>query len=244
MEGIAFLFGIVIGSFLNVVILRYPKGESIAYPASHCPTCKTPLKWWHNIPLISWVLLKGKCAFCDEKISIQYPLVELFTGILFWAVYSKMGFDVYSLFTLLSFVSLFVSAMIDLKYKEISYLMNVLPISFAFFHSPEFLTTFTNALFFIGGGVLLRDYVSAIIKKEAMGEGDLLVFGTLGAFLGVKLGVIAIFVSALYAIIPSLLNRFLKEDLELPFIPFLFLGLVSVWYFDTYFLELWKNLYE
>ena len=244
MEFMAFIFGILIGSFLNVVILRYPKGESIAYPASHCPTCKTPLKWWHNIPIISWIFLKGKCAFCNEKISIQYPLVELFTGFLFFAVYHKMGFDVFSLFTLLSFVSLFVSGMIDLKYKEISYLMNVLPITFAFLHSPNILETFENALFFIGGAVLLRDYVSVLIKKEAMGEGDILVFATIGAFLGVKLGLMAIFISALYAIIPSILNRFLKNDLELPFIPFLFLGLLSVWYFDGYFLHLWNTFYE
>jgi leader peptidase (prepilin peptidase)/N-methyltransferase len=244
MEFIVFIFGILIGSFLNVVILRYPKGENIAYPASHCPTCKTPLKWWHNIPIISWILLKGKCSFCNEKISIQYPLVELFTGIIFVAVYLKAGLDIFALFTLLSLLSLFVSSMIDLKYKEISYLMNILPITFAFFHSSDLVTTFTNTLFFIGGAVLLRDYVSAFIKKEAMGEGDVLVFATIGAFLGVKLGLIAIFISALYAIIPSLLNRFIKQDLELPFIPFLFLGLFSVWYFDGYFLELWTILYE
>ena len=78
------IIGLVIGSFLNVVILRTVSGESIVFPASKCPKCNTPLKWYHNIPVLSYIFLRGKCGFCHEPISIQYPIVELLTGILIW----------------------------------------------------------------------------------------------------------------------------------------------------------------
>lgn len=78
-----FVIGLIVGSFLNVVILRTISNESIVFPGSKCPKCQTPLKWCHNIPVLSYIFLRGKCAFCKEKISIQYPLVELLTGIIF-----------------------------------------------------------------------------------------------------------------------------------------------------------------
>lgn len=79
------IIGLVVGSFLNVVILRTVSGESIVFPGSKCPKCQNPLKWYHNIPVLSYLFLKGKCAFCKEKINIQYPIVELLTGIIFTA---------------------------------------------------------------------------------------------------------------------------------------------------------------
>lgn len=84
-----FVFGLIIGSFLNVVILRTVSEESIVFPASKCPKCQTPLKWYHNIPVLSYLFLRGKCAFCKEHISIQYPIVELLTGILFVALFLR-----------------------------------------------------------------------------------------------------------------------------------------------------------
>ena len=238
-----FIFGIVIGSFLNVVILRAPKGESVVFPASHCPTCKTPLKWWHNIPIFSYIALKGKCAFCGEKISSQYPLIELMSGFIVAIVYYKNGFNIFSLMLMATFLSLLVSSVVDLKYKAITYTMNVLPVTFAIFSSVNIVENFTNALLFAGGAVFIRDYVSAIIKKEAMGDGDILVFATMGAVLGVKLSLMAIFLGAVFAIFPSIYNRIAKKDLELPFIPFLSLGLFVVWMFDKQFLHLWNMLY-
>jgi len=240
---VAVIFGILIGSFLNVVILRIPKNESIVFPASHCPTCKTPLKWWHNIPIISYIFLKGKCAFCGEKISIQYPLIELLSGFIVGIVYYKNGFDIFSLMLMLSFLSLLVSSMVDLKYKAITYIMNILPVTFAIFSSNNILENFTNALLFAGGAVFIRDYTSALINKEAMGDGDILVFSTMGAILGIKLSLIAIFLGAIFAILPAIYNRIANKDLELPFIPFLSLGLFIVWIFENQFLEIWNRLY-
>lgn len=83
------IIGLVIGSFLNVVILRTVSGESIVFPASKCPKCNTPLKWYHNIPVLSYIFLRGKCGFCHEPISIQYPLVELLTGLLFVGLFLR-----------------------------------------------------------------------------------------------------------------------------------------------------------
>lgn len=92
-----FIVGLVTGSFLNVVILRTVSGESIVFPGSKCPKCQKPLKWYHNIPVLSYLFLKGKCAFCNEKISIQYPIVELLTGILYVLMFVKYcsPFDAY-----------------------------------------------------------------------------------------------------------------------------------------------------
>ena len=84
---IVFIFGAMIGSFLNVVIYRIPKGESIVFPASKCQSCQNALKWWHNIPIFSWLFLRGKCYFCKDKISAQYPIVEFLTGLIFVALY-------------------------------------------------------------------------------------------------------------------------------------------------------------
>lgn len=84
-----FVIGLCIGSFLNVVILRTVSEESIVFPASKCPKCQTPLKWFHNIPVLSYILLKGKCAFCKEHISIQYPIVEMVTALLFVGLFLR-----------------------------------------------------------------------------------------------------------------------------------------------------------
>jgi leader peptidase (prepilin peptidase)/N-methyltransferase len=84
-----FVIGLCVGSFMNVVILRTVSEESIVFPGSKCPKCQTPLKWYHNIPVFSYLFLRGKCGFCKEKISIQYPIVELITGILFVALFLR-----------------------------------------------------------------------------------------------------------------------------------------------------------
>lgn len=114
-----FLIGLCIGSFLNVVVVRAFSNESIAFPASKCPTCQKPLKWYHNIPVLSYLVLKGKCAFCEEKISIQYPIVELVTGLLFVLVFLKFGLVLNTIFMFI-FVSLFVVlAATDIKEKVV-----------------------------------------------------------------------------------------------------------------------------
>ena len=101
-----FILGAAIGSFLNVVIIRTPRDESVSFPASHCMSCNTPLRIWHNIPIFSWLFLRGKCAFCGEKISMQYPLVEVLSGLIFLFIAMKMGINFPSFSIALTFDAL------------------------------------------------------------------------------------------------------------------------------------------
>jgi leader peptidase (prepilin peptidase)/N-methyltransferase len=240
---IIFIIGICIGSFLNVVIYRVPKRENIAFPPSHCPKCNSKLKPWHNIPIISFLFLKGKCAYCQEKISLRYPLIEILTGILAVLIYQKIGIDIYSVITFTVLALFLALSMIDFDYKAVPDSLNLLALTLSFFNSPDIIENFKNALLLMGGMSLIRYYVSFIIKQEAMGEGDIILAGSMGALLGIKLSLIAIFIASFIAIFPSIYNRITKKDLELPFIPFLTIGTFIVWYFNDYFLNLWSNIY-
>ncbi len=240
-----FLFGIAIGSFLNVVIYRVPLQRSIISPPSSCPKCNIKIKPWHNIPILSWILLKGKCANCGEKISIRYPIIEFLTGVLAVLVFFKIKqIDIFYLINFSVFATLLALSVIDLDYKAVPDSLNLLALTLAFFHSPYILENLKNALLMMGGMSLIRYYVSFFIKKEAMGEGDIIVGGTMGALLGIKLAVMAVFIASLIAIFPSLYNRIKNSDLELPFVPFLALGTFIVWFFDDFFLNLWSKFYE
>ena len=239
-----FLFGIIIGSFLNVVIYRVPLQKSVIKPPSSCPNCNTRIKPWHNIPILSWVILKGKCAYCGEKISSRYPFIEFLTGVLAVLVYLKTKqIDIFYFVNFGVFATLLALSVIDLDYKAVPDSLNLLALTLAIFSSPDILENFKNALLIMGGMSMIRYYVSFFIKKEAMGEGDIIVGGTMGALLGIKLSLIAIFISSLLAIIPSLLYRFTKSELELPFIPFLATGTFVTWFFSDYFLNLWSQMY-
>jgi len=244
MEITVFIFGLVIGSFLNVVIYRIPKGMSIISPPSTCPSCNTKIKPYHNIPLLSWVVLKGKCAYCGGKIPAKYPLVELLSAVISVLVYMKFKtFDIYFFATLFTFLTLLALSVIDLEYKAVPDSLNLLALSLAVFSSSDILENIKNALLLMGGMSAIRYYVSYFVKREAMGEGDIIVGGTMGALLGIKLSLIAIFIASSIAIIPSLYNRFKNNDLELPFVPFLALGTFIVWYFKSEFLEFWRIMY-
>ena len=111
------IIGLCFGSFINVVILRSLSGESLVFPNSKSPKCKTQLKPWHNIPVFSYIFLRGKCAFCKEKISIQYPLIELLTMVLFALSYIKFGFEWKTLFSIIICSTLLIMTMTDLKEK-------------------------------------------------------------------------------------------------------------------------------
>jgi len=244
MEFIIFILGVLIGSFLNVVIYRVPKNKSIIYPASSCPVCNTKIKPWHNIPIISWILLKGKCAYCSAPISIRYPIIEVLSGILAVLIYIKLQhIDIFLVINFAVFATLLALSVIDLDYKAVPDSLNLLALTLSFFSSINIIDNFTNALILMGGMSLIRFYVSYFIKQEAMGEGDIIVAGTMGALLGIKLSLLAIFIASFIALIPSLYNRIKNQDLELPFIPFLALGTFIVWFFDNFFLNLWSSIY-
>ena len=225
---VVFVFGIIIGSFLNVLIYRIPKGESIAYPASKCQSCQTPLKWYHNIPIFSWIFLRGKCGFCGEKISIQYPLIELITGIIAISLFYKLGLVWYMPIVFVVFALLLALVMIDFKYMAIPDNLNLLALALAVV-SPNILGSLHDALLAAGGLTLLRYYLSFFLNKEAMGEGDIIVAGTMGALLGFPLFFYALFLSAILAIVPSLMAK----DRAVPFVPFLAMATFIVYIFDA-----------
>jgi len=223
-----FTFGIVIGSFLNVLIYRIPKGENIAYPASKCQSCQTPLKWWHNIPIFSWLFLGGKCHFCKEKISMQYPLIEFGTGVIAVLLYFKLGLVWYMPIVFMVFALLLALVMIDFKYMAVPDSLNLLALALAVIQ-PNIIDSIQYALMSAGGLTLLRYYLSYFLKREAMGEGDIIVAGTMGALLGFPLFFYALFLSAILAIIPSLVAK----DKVVPFVPFLAISTFIVYLLDT-----------
>ncbi|NOX15016.1 MAG: prepilin peptidase [Epsilonproteobacteria bacterium] len=234
------IIGLAVGSFLNVVILRIPKNQSISFPASHCPKCKSKLKFYHNIPIISWILLGGKCAYCKEKISLQYPLVEFTTAMIFIITFFKSETLLQAGILSALFSALFALSMIDLKHKAVPDVISF-PALFISFFARDFLSSFSDALLFAGGFTLLRMIVSWIIKKEAMGEADIIIAAIIGATLGVNLGLSAIYLGALIAIPAFLIVG--KRGFHLPFIPFLTLGLFITWVFDKQILALLDKIY-
>ncbi len=245
--GFVVVIGLVFGSFLNVLIARIPNDENVAFPASHCPKCKTPLKFYHNIPLFSWLFLGGKCAFCKEKISIQYPIVELLSAVIFASVYLKLGLGYMAVMIALSFSFLLALSVIDYYTKMVPDSLNLLALSTAIVAATSFqgfVLNFQNALLFVGGFALLRFYLSYLIKKEALGEGDLMVAGTMGAILGIQLALMSIFVAALLALpVMMLMRNETDESKMVPFVPFLALALFIVYIFDSYFINYWNSLY-
>ena len=223
-----FIFGILIGSFLNVVIYRIPKGESIVFPASKCQSCQTPLKWYHNVPIFSWLFLRGKCGFCADKISMQYPLIELATGIIAVSLFYKLGLVWYFPIVFAVFTLLLALVMIDFKYMAVPDNLNLLALALAVI-TPTFLNSIQDALLAVGGMTLLRYYLSFFLNKEAMGEGDIIVAGTMGALLGFPAFLYALFIAAIVAMVPSLLAK----DTQVPFVPFLIIGTFIAYMFDT-----------
>lgn len=260
----AFILGVLLGSFLNVVILRIPQDESVIHGFSHCTVCKNTLKPWHNVPIFSWLFLRGKCAYCDSTISLQYPIIEIISGMIFLALAIKFGLSFPALLIGFSFLTLLALSMIDFKYKMVPDSLNLLALLFAIFGAwsiEGIAVNFKNALLFAGGFTLLRFALSYLLtssahrnaKKtvtswsknyhtypfiEAMGEGDIMVAATMGALLGVKLTLVAIFLSALLALpVMLFVLKMSKEEQKVPFVPFLAMATFIVYMFDSQILR-------
>ena len=255
----ALLIGLAVGSFLNVLILRIPKGENIAFPASHCPRCGHNLKWYHNIPLLSWLALKGKCAFCKAPISPQYPLIELLTGLLYLTVALKTGLGASWFVTATLFALLLALSVIDFRYYAVPDSLNVsalilallLPLAkmadTALFGQLESFAPYREALIhtFADAAILAAAFwalgfgVKKMIGKEALGEADIIIAGTMGALLGLPLALSAVYIAALLALLPAL---FAKGRM-VPFVPFLALGTWIAWLFEPQITRWWSALY-
>lgn len=232
-----FIFGTLIGSFLNVVIYRIPNRESIVFPSSKCPSCQTSLKWYHNVPIFSWLFLRGKCGFCKTPISKQYLIVELLTGIIFALLYVKLCLVWYLPFVAASFAALFALVMIDFKYMAAPDNVNFAALLFALIQ-PNFLDAMIYATIAAGGLYLIGLFSSFIARRKAMGGADVIVAGTMGALLGFPNFFMALFLSAILAMIPAMIWR----DKGVPFVPFLALATFIVYIYDTNTLHLLNTL--
>lgn len=240
-----FLFGAIVGSFLNVCIYRLPEALSIVSPASRCPRCGTPVRFYDNIPLVSYLLLRGRCRQCREKIPWQYPLVELLSALAALVVFHQFGLSWPALAIFIFIASLLVISFIDLEHKIIPDVIT-LPGIPVFFLAGVFIlgVSFTDALLgvLIGGGILfVIGYVYHLItKREGMGGGDIKLLAMLGGFLGWQSLIFIVLISSLLGAIVGLVTIMVKGgDMKyaLPFGPFLSLAAVGYIFFGQLFLE-------
>ncbi len=243
---IVFLFGLCAGSFFNVCIWRIPRGESVVFTPSHCPNCGKNITWFENIPVFSWIFLRGKCSSCKTPISVRYILVELLTGLLFVIDYQRvvfLGFGIEAFIPYIVATSIFIlTFFIDIKYRiipnKITYTVIIFSLFFSFLcpASVNRISRFDGLLnSFLGMAIsvlLLSIFAVAgkkILKKDALGWGDVKFIGAVGACFGFIPAVwfFTLFVgSVLGVLFGAGLVLFRKKGLlsEIPFGPFLAIG--------------------
>lgn len=257
---LALVLGLVIGSFLNVVILRLPRGMSVSRPRSHCPQCKQLVSWYDNIPVVSYLILQGRCRRCGKQFSARYPFIEAITGLVSVLLYLKFGLTLeWGIFFAFS-CALIVLAFIDLDHRILpdvitlngiwigmlitAYLAQPSPLTARLFHAagidganPHLLALAASLLGAIIGGGLLWGVAEAYLRLrgiEGMGLGDVKMMAMVGAFLGAPLALLTIMLGSLAGSVIGLIFIKLADktrEYELPFGTFLsFAGIVAVLY--------------
>jgi leader peptidase (prepilin peptidase)/N-methyltransferase len=256
LEILSFILGAIIGSFLNVCIFRIPREKSIVRPGSSCPGCGTPIRFYDNIPLISYLVLRGKCRKCGEPISIRYPAVELLTALLFAGLVALFGLSLDAAAALILACLLIVISFIDLEFQIIPDIFSLggllLGMILSFVRTPPFfgqeilvpfgsLPAILQSLLgvLLGGGILyaIARLYEVVRKAEGMGGGDIKLLAMIGAFCGIT-GVIFSLVagSIIGALVglPLMLIKGQGTKYAVPFGPFLSLGaLLYVFAGDT-----------
>ena len=246
---VSFVFGAVVGSFLNVCICRMPKDESVATPPSHCPICRYQIRWYDNVPMLSYLLLRGKCRGCGTHISLQYPIVELLNGLLTLALFLRFGTSVTFLALFLFCSALVVITFIDLEHQiipdEISLPGIVIGFIFSFFLPWQ---NWLNSLLGIllgGGSLLLVAYgYQWLTGKEGMGGGDIKLLAMMGAFLGWKSVLFIVFASSLIGSVVGVTMMLVqKKDskLAIPFGPYLAFGAVLYIFYGRQLIHWYLN---
>ncbi|MBI1909962.1 MAG: prepilin peptidase [Deltaproteobacteria bacterium] len=238
------LFAAVLGSFLNVCIYRIPRGQSIVTPRSHCPDCGRFLKFYHNIPIVSYLALKGRCAFCRRPISWRYPFVELLTVGLALLTYERFGLTPsFFLYFFLLVSPLIVISFIDLEHRIIPDIISLpgIPIGVGvslFLAQGTYLGALKESLLglSIGGGFLflVGYFYEKLRGQEGLGGGDVKLAAVLGAFLGWQNILFILPVGALLGFVAALiLILFYRKGMkyQIPYGPFLsFAGLLQLYY--------------
>ena len=241
----SFIFGAVVGSFLNVCIYRLPAGKSIVFPPSHCPACGHPIRYYDNIPLISYLVLKGRCRHCRGVISPIYPLVELLTALMSLFLFLRFGPSLDYLFTFIFTAALIVITFIDLEHQIIPDVISLPGIPLFAVAAILFMDlSLRDSLIGIiaGGGVL---YIVAagyqLLKKtEGMGGGDIKLLAMMGGFLGWQsLLFVILFSSLIGAVVGIALIIYKKGDMKyaIPFGPFLSMAAVAYLFWGDVFMK-------
>jgi leader peptidase (prepilin peptidase) / N-methyltransferase len=254
-----FVIGLAVGSFLNVCILRIPSGESIVRPASHCPRCRKPIRWRDNIPVLSYVLLRGRCRYCRKNISWQYPLVEALTGTLLALAFLKFNQSLldFIVVAVLAVMSVLVSG-IDIRTYTIPDKIILPFLLFSFLLAPlnpflgdQWLWRLAGgALGFIVGGVTLFvvGWVGGkFFGQEAMGGGDIKLLAAFGVLLGWRIileGLILGFILGALVAIGLIWAGRLKRKSPLPFGPFICAGCLLVVFFEKLRFLSWAFLFN
>jgi len=226
--------GAVIGSFLNVLIFRIPEEQSIVLPSSHCPKCGHAIRVYDNIPIISYLILRGKCRDCHEKISVQYPIVEAITALISLLLFLKFGLSFKYLSSFIFACSLITITFIDLRHQIIPDVISLPGIPVFFLLAVFFmnLTIWESLLgILVGGGCLfaIAFLYEIVTKREGMGGGDIKLLAMLGAFLGWKSLFFVLFVSSLLGAVVGVSIMITKgQDMKyaVPFGPFLSIAAV------------------
>ncbi|HWG57603.1 MAG TPA: prepilin peptidase [Candidatus Acidoferrales bacterium] len=266
-----FLFGLVIGSFLNVCILRIPGGKSIVRPASACPKCGAAIRPYDNIPVLSWVMLGGRCRKCKARISPMYPLVELLTGLLFFACYFAFGLTPeaakWAAFSAIMIVLVFTDLRERILPDVVNYTGFALGLAISVFTPPSDGTSlwiashlfaypppapvlsFTDAVLgaAIGSGLLwvVSEGYFRLRGREGMGLGDVKMMLMAGAFLGAKRTLLTILAGSVLGSILGIafiLARRKQSDYELPFGTFLGAAALLVVFFGTPVVHWYQSL--
>ncbi len=242
---VVFIFGIVFGSFFNVVGLRVPKKQSIAYPPSHCPNCERQLTAIDLLPVLSYVLLRGKCRTCQAKVSPIYPSMELLTGILFALAYVHFGLTAEFFVALL-----FISMLVCITVSDIAYML--IPNKILLFFLPLLvvgrifspLTPWWDSLLgaVVGFGML---YIVALLSRGGMGGGDIKLFFVIGIVLGtVKTLLTLAFASAIGLVIGIIVLRMTKKGRKtpVPFGPSIALAAIILYFYGEHIITWYWHL--
>lgn len=247
-----FLTGLFIGSFLNACIYRIPRQISLLHPRrSFCPHCGQTITWRQNIPLVSYVLLRGKCHHCRENISLRYPIVEILTGGITVATAWQIGFGARLLFSLPLFYGLIVISFIDWQYKIIP--NKILLVLFGIAILVNSLTGAVEWLFFLGGGMFSGALLLVIarlgfwlFKKESVGMGDIKLAGLIGCVVGWQAFLLSLFVASFSALATLILLKIFSVTVnfqKIPFAPFLSLGAFATLLWGAMFLRWYIGLF-
>lgn len=227
-----FIFGSIVGSFLNVCIYRLPREERIGFTRSHCPHCKKIIRWYDNIPFISYTLLKARCRYCGKPISFRYFVVEFLTAFMLCLIWWRFGNPILTVIYFIFVSLLIIGSFIDLDFLIIPDIITLSGIVIGLVGSllyQGFLKSLLGAL--VGGGslYLIAITATAVLKKEAMGMGDVKLLAMIGSFIGWQWALFTIFSSSLLGTIVGLILIALKKaDIKgkIPFGPYLAMGSV------------------